>query len=275
LISARRSSSSLPGSRIASTWSPARISVSLSAICATPARTTEITRAPSGKVQLVDSLPGARRAALDQDLDDLEVFVAQLEQMDELVLRHFVLDEAEDIRGCANGLGDAQQLEVGLVAGIVHTRDHLGHVVPLARDLADDEVVLVVAGDAQDEVGGPGDPGLLEHVQLGRVAEQHLVLELLLQPLVAVRALLDQRHLVAHAQQRAGDVGADLAPAGDDHVHQAVDLLRLLCEARTASASTEIAVCVGRRCACRAARRTPRARGRAPGRRHSRSRSAS
>ena len=92
--------------------------------------------------------------------------------------------------------------------------------------------------------GGRRDTGALEHVQLGRVAEQHLVLELVLQLLEAVRALLDQRHLVPHGEQGACDVGADLAAAGDDRVHQ-------LCSSaagialRTAAPSAEIAVWVG------------------------------
>ena len=40
--------------------------------------------------------------------------------------------------------------------------------------------------------------------------------ELGLELLEAVAALLDQRHLVAHREQRARDVRADLAAAGDD-----------------------------------------------------------
>ena len=56
--------------------------------------------------------------------------------------------------------------------------------------------------------GGRAMPGALEHVQLGRVAALHLVLELVLEALEAVAALLDQRHLVAEAQERARDVRA-------------------------------------------------------------------
>src|SRR5439155_917033 len=65
----------------------------------------------------------------------------------------------------------------------------------------------------------PRDPGLLEHEQLGRVPELDLVLELLLQHLEAIGALLDHRHLVPLADQAARQVGADLAAAGDDQVH--------------------------------------------------------
>ena len=67
---------------------------------------------------------------------------------------------------------------------------------------------------------GAGDPGTLEHVQLGRVAEQHLMLELVLELVEPVRAPLDQRHLVTHRQQRAGDVGADLSPATIEYIRR-------------------------------------------------------
>ncbi len=82
-------------------------------------------------------------------------------------------------------------------------------------------------------------------MQLGRVAEQHLVLELVLELVEAVRALLDQRHLVPHREQRARDVGADLAAAGDDRVHQALASCACFDSLRTAALSAEIAVCVG------------------------------
>src|SRR5439155_73780 len=85
--------------------------------------------------------------------------------------------------------------------------------VLLTSELADDQVVLVVAGDCDDDVGRPRDAGTVEHVDLRRVAQLHLVLELVLEPFVAVSALLDQRHLVAVAvaQQAPGEVGTDLA----------------------------------------------------------------
>ena len=47
------------------------------------------------------------------------------------------------------------------------------------------------------------------------------MLELLLELVVAVQALLDQGHLVPHPEQRAGDVGATLPPPATIEVHQA------------------------------------------------------
>ena len=94
-----------------------------------------------------------------------------------------------------------EQVEVLLVARIVDTRNHLRNAVALGRDLTDDQVVLVVAGHGEHEVGRTLDPCALEHVQLGRVAEQNLMVELFLELLVAVGPLLDQRHLVPHPEQ--------------------------------------------------------------------------
>ena len=71
------------------------------------------------------------------------------------------------------------------------------------------------------------------------------MLELVLELLEAVRTLLDQRHLVPHREQRASDVGADLAAAGDDRVHQALASSGAGASLRTAAASDEMAVCVG------------------------------
>ena len=68
--------------------------------------------------------------------------------------------------------------------------------------------------------------------------------ELLLEPREPVGALLDQRHLVAHLEQRARRVRADLPAAGDDDVHQVASAGSGRV-ARTVSSSTEIAVCVG------------------------------
>ena len=58
------------------------------------------------------------------------------------------------------------------------------------RHLADQHVVLVVAGDGDHEVGAL-DAGALEHPQLGGVAVLDGVLELLLDRQVAAAVVLD------------------------------------------------------------------------------------
>ena len=100
-----------------------------------------------------------------------------------------------------------------------YKRDHLRNAVLLLRDLRDDQVVLVVACESEHEVRRALDPGLLEHEQLGGVPVHRLVLELGLEPLVAVAVLLDDRCLMAVPQERAHDVRARLAAACDQDVH--------------------------------------------------------
>ena len=148
------SSSSLPGSSTASTWSPGRSTVESSASSERPLRITEISREPAGS-EPGEPLAGRRRVAVDLELDDLEVLLAELEQVDDPVLGHLVLDEAEDVRGGADGLRDPEQVEVLLVARVVDARDDLRDAVALARELADDQVVLVVAGHGEDELRRP------------------------------------------------------------------------------------------------------------------------
>ena len=139
-----------------------------------------------------------------------------------------------------------------LVARIVHARDHLRRAVLLLRELADDEVVLVVAGDGEHEVGRALDPGALEDEELGRVAALDDVLELLLERGEAVGALLDQRHLVARAEQDPREVRADLAAAAT-RMYICARLRLRGSQARADSIRASIASRSGRPCAGRAA----------------------
>ena len=186
---------------------------------ALPFRTIEITREPSGSADLADRLAGAVGVGVDEDLDDLEVLLAQLEQVDQPVLGHLVLDQGHDRRGRRHGRRDPEQVEVRLVARVVDARDDGLDAVAVARELADDDVVLVVAGHGDDDVRRALDPGALEDEELGGVAAEHLVLELGLELREPHRALLDQRHLVPVADQRPRQVRAHLATACDEEVH--------------------------------------------------------
>jgi hypothetical protein len=141
--------------------------------------------------------------------------------VDEVVLGHLVLDQGHQPARGGNRRRDAEQVEVRLVARVVDAGDHLGGSVLLLGQLRDDQIVLVVTGEGGDHVGRPRDAGPLEHVDLGRVAEHHLMLELVLEPLETVTPLLDQRHLVlAVCEKDARKVGADLAASRDEDVHQ-------------------------------------------------------
>ena len=72
------------------------------------------------------------------------------------------------------------------------------------------------------------------------------MLELLLELLEAITALLDQRRLVPHHDQAAREVRADLSSACDQEVHQTTSVERGgSSQLRTASVTTSIAVDVG------------------------------
>ena len=116
-------------------------------------------------------------------------------------------------------------------------------LVLLFGDLADQHVVLVVAGDRDHHVG-PLDPGPLQHPELGGVAVGDVVLELLLDGQVAAAVALDHRHLVVLFEQLAGQVPADLPRSDDDDVHAQTTLLRWA-PSRTALSSMSIATRVG------------------------------
>ena len=182
---ARRNASSSPERAIASTWSPGRTIVSGPAMSDAPARSTAIRRAPSGS-GISDTL-ALRHVVTQLHLDDLEALAPQLEQRHELVVGQLVLDQAHDRRRRADRGRDPEQVEEVVVAGVVDARDHALDAVVLARDLAHDDVVLVVAGHGHDQLGTL-DAAALEHHQLGRVAVLGDVLELLLEQAIASRA---------------------------------------------------------------------------------------
>ena len=106
-----------------------------------------------------------------------------------------------------------------LVAWVVHARDHLLGAVALTRHLADDHVVLVVAGHGDQEIRRPPDPRPFEDEDLRCVTDDRRVLELVLKLNEALATLLDDRHLVAHAPKCSGEVRADLSASRDQDEH--------------------------------------------------------
>ena len=143
----------MPGSRIASTESPASSAIESSGDLGLAVADDEISLEPCGSATCSIVLPAQTAVRADRQLDDLVVLLAQLEQVDQPVLGHLVLDQAHDRRGRRHRRRDAEQVEVRLVARIVDAGDHLLDAVALARELADDDVVLVVARDRDDDVG--------------------------------------------------------------------------------------------------------------------------
>ena len=195
--------------------------------------------APSGSVTSETQLPRRLGAVAHDQLDDLEPLLREVEQVDEAVARHLVLDQAQDQVGRGDRGLDPQQLEVVEVPRVVAAGDDPLAEVLLLGDLADQQVVLVVAGHRDHEVGAL-DPRALEHPQLRGVAVLDGVLELLLHGEVAAPVLLDHGDLVAALEQLAGEVPADLARAGDDHVEG-----RSAARGPAACSSCSIAIWVG------------------------------
>ena len=88
---------SRPGSSTTSTSSPGSITVSrLGHEAGLAARQDRDDQAAVGQVDLRDRAARRGRALGDLDLDDLELLVGQVEQVDEAVAGHLVLDEVED-----------------------------------------------------------------------------------------------------------------------------------------------------------------------------------
>ena len=165
---------------------------------------------PSGSATSWTLLACRGRALPDLELDDLEVLLLEREQLDEPVLGDLVLDQAQDQVGRGHRRLDPEQLEVLEIARVVDAGDDPLDAVLLLGDLADQDVVLVVAGHGDHQVGSL-DPGSLEHPQLGRVAVLDGVLELLLDDPVAAVVGLDQRHLAVLGDQLSGEVPSDLS----------------------------------------------------------------
>ena len=153
---------------MAMTLSPSRRTVSGRSGVARPSRTTAKSEQPSGIVEVARRPADGRRALLEVGLDDLEVAAAEGREVEQLVDRDVLLDRAEDHPRRADDLVDAEVAEQDLVLGVVDPGDRPRHVEVVLGHLADDEVVLVVAGDRGDDVG-PVGAGLGEVLALAAV----------------------------------------------------------------------------------------------------------
>src|SRR4051812_4154051 len=174
---------------------------------------------PLGQLDLSHLAPRGRRVVAHLELDDLELLLLQGEQVHQAVARHLVLDEPQDQVGRADRRLDAEQLEVLEVPRVVDPGDDAVDEVLLLGDLADEQVVLVVAGHRDHQVGAL-DARALQDPQLRAVAVLHRVLELLLDDEVPPAVGLDERDLLALLDELAGEVPADLAASDDQDVHQ-------------------------------------------------------
>ena len=110
-----------------------------------------------------------RRILGDLRLQQLELAALELGEVEQLVDRDVLLDRRERHARGADDLVHAEVPEELLVAGVVDARDRARHVEVVLGHLADDEVVLVVAGDRGDD-RGPVGAGLGQVLALAAVA---------------------------------------------------------------------------------------------------------
>ena len=138
---------------------------------AIPSRMTANSEQPSGMARSLRRPADRRRAGLQVRLDELELALAERGEVEQLVDRDVLLDRAEDHPRRADQLVDAEVPEERLVLGVVDAGDRARHVEVVLGHLADDEVVLVVAGHRGDDVG-PVAAGLAEVLALAAVVRR-------------------------------------------------------------------------------------------------------
>ena len=113
---------SIPTSSTTSTSSPGSITESPVGTKPPPSRRIEITSEPVRQPEVLDRAARRRQAVAHLELDDLEPLLGQVEQVDQPVLRHLVLDQAQDQVGGGDHRPHAEQLEVLEVARVVAAR---------------------------------------------------------------------------------------------------------------------------------------------------------
>ena len=150
-MSWRWSSVSHSVEEIAMTLSPAWKIVSGRMASARSSRMSTKSVHPSGQRDVGRSSPDRRRVLRDLRLDELELAAFELGEMEQLVDGDVLLDGGERHAGRADDLVHAEVAEERLVARVVDARDRARHVEVVLGHLADDEVVLIVAGDRSDD----------------------------------------------------------------------------------------------------------------------------
>ena len=152
-------------------------------------------------------------------LDELELALAETGQVQELVHGDVLLDRAEDHPRRADQLVDTEVLEQVFVFRVVDAGDRARHVEVVLRHLADDKVVLVVAGHCRHDVS-PVRARLAEVLALAAIVGDHDRPDLVGDLVGPRTVLLHQDDFVAGLDQLLGQVIADLATANDQNEHR-------------------------------------------------------
>ena len=160
------------------------------------------------------------RGPLGEDaLDDFDVALGECADRDELVHRNLLVKQAEDERGGADSLVDADLLKDDLVSWVVHSGedaldlpDDLGH-------LADNHVVLIFTGNFDDAIGAL-ESGVLLGGHFAAVANENILFAKVLgEADRGAGVALQHEDFVAAGQEFFGKVKTDISTADKDHIH--------------------------------------------------------
>ena len=154
--------------------------------------------------QLVERSARRGRAGLELHLDDRDPPTLQPEQLHEVAGRDGLLHHrGQHVRRRHRRVDTPLIGEQPLVLGVVDAGQHTGHREFLLREQRRHEVVLVVAGSGDDDIG-VGEIGVVQHPRLAGIAEHDGDFGDLLPQVFDGRGILfDQRDLVAaHRRDR-------------------------------------------------------------------------
>ncbi len=180
-------------------------------------------RRVSGKIQVGHTKPRGGRAIGERHLDETRLSALELEQPDQGAHADGLLDQGSDEMWSGDGDVDSPGLvEHPFVLGVVHPCDDPWNPELLLCQQRDHQVVLVVARDRGNHIGGR-KIHRRQRRKLTRI--DHLEVDA---PVLARGDgslddgldLFENQHVMSRRTQVRCDVQPDVAAAGDDHPHQ-------------------------------------------------------
>src|SRR5688572_30763232 len=169
------------------------------------------------QLDLGDGAVSDGRGLRNLGVDDRQILM-EAHEMDERALGYRLLDQVEDVVGLANGDVDPQHPKEMFILWIVDAGNRSRNAKLLACNLADHEVVLVLAGHRDYDVGARGARRGLRSC-LGAVSGHGDGAEHVVDLRDALGVALDEQDLVPFSKEVLGQVVADLPASGNDDVH--------------------------------------------------------
>src|SRR5256886_13070465 len=170
------------------------------------------------KSQAVDGLARGRRARCHVGLDHFDVRAGERHDRHEAARGKLLLDDVHEHAGRGDRLVDPERLEHDLVLGVVHARDHAWRMAVQLRQLADDEVLRIVAGHRDERIGTrTARLHLRAPLVRGRVHDDRA--ELVLDEVRAAPVGLVDRHLVPGLENRLREMEPNSSGPVTNEVH--------------------------------------------------------